>query len=1350
MVNKNLIPAGGSLQLTFNGYTPSYSNITINALTSGAFINVSALSVPSSNVFFFSSFFSSQVAAGTTLTFSISSIMTAPTTSSTAYSITILTSAKSSYLNRIDQSTCSIANIANFPTASLSVVPATTMKVGSSNVLLYVNFIAPTTIDFTTDTILVSVDSGSTYSLSIYYLLVTVTTNVTSIGMFGANSSSGVTFPTSAPSQTIASGTAVQITSGLFATSSVNSGSKTVAIYFSRSGSSYSYNTASFTVNPNVLTAASLSVLSSTVSTVTTYTFTMTINNPLGSGAAVKITLPSSVSIATGTCTVVASLSIVNALSSNVLCSASTSQIILVSNISNSVLATGTVITLAVSNINNPTTTKAISSLLYQTYYSLTQLTNPVDDSTGFTIVFTPSAITIPSSNFVLSSRTSTTNRQYASYTFKYTVYTTFPANGYMTIIMPAAMVLSSGATANYVLSTVGTNNTVSMTSTTTLAATTLKLNFNGLVPSTLSSGTIFTITISNILNYYSFKSITMQLIVYTSDDFAIEQSDAAAVSVTNTVSDTTLTVGTSNSNTVNGKTVVYNFTVTTPVGLTASDQLSIELVATSNVNTQLLYSSAVSCTLAGAAAVCSKDAGNDKLLIVTTGAAVAASTPTSLGVTSVMLTRCQAQPGNILFKTYEMSNGTAYLISSYTLTPPANSAANLITTAALAIIDNGISSARLDQPTAFTLSLSPTNTLITGDFIVVTVPATWTNIQSSMVTVTNVSNIGSMTGSLCSDLTVFCSNYLSDPNKIRIDDKTGTAFPSVTNISFTITNSAFASPKDWLTTYASLGFATYSNSSNAIDASTNATNNTAAFSLACPNSTSFHCKTCNSTGTCTACYQTGDGYDPSWNFGGFVVRQSTGECVSSCGGNYFNSSNFCVQCTAPCYGCTGSLTTQCTSCIAPKVLSGTTCLTACADGYYNNTGVCTVCTSPCKTCSGAATTCLSCNNGTYYNNNTNVCGADCSAVAGTFADNSTWACTSCVANCSTCSVSASNCTSCSSTYFQTGTNICTQNCPTGTAKLNSTTCTCNFTVCATCVLTINTCLTCQTGLVLLNSSCLSSCGNGYYNSSNTCVACVTNCQTCSAGGCSVCYSTAPILYNSSCYAACPSGSSQSGNTCITCPTGCSVCSSTTICTSCLTIYYLMIYNNGTTECTRPCPSPYLQQSSICVSSCTAPLVADSSGQNCITSNTSTNTTTTVTLISDTSKVVPFPVTIALAVLIIVTLASKVALPDTLLPAAFAAFAGFCEILSWLIFILSIAVDSNSESLGNYGLIIVVIAYILTILLNIISIIFFKKYLWTDDKFQNHLKKLRTKTRCGVVVTYLVLIFSVVFSFKII
>ena len=76
--------------------------------------------------------------------------------------------------------------------------------------------------------------------------------------------------------------------------------------------------------------------------------------------------------------------------------------------------------------------------------------------------------------------------------------------------------------------------------------------------------------------------------------------------------------------------------------------------------------------------------------------------------------------------------------------------------------------------------------------------------------------------------------------------------------------------------------------------------------------------------------------------------------------------------------------------------------------------------------------------------------------------------------------------------------------------------------------------------------------------------------------------------------------------------------------------------------------------------------------------------------------------------------------------------------------------DANSTDLGKIGLYVVLIAYILTLVLNIIGIIFFKKYLWPDEKFQNQYKKLSQKTKCGVSITYLVFILGTSLSHKIV
>jgi uncharacterized membrane protein YjgN (DUF898 family) len=62
--------------------------------------------------------------------------------------------------------------------------------------------------------------------------------------------------------------------------------------------------------------------------------------------------------------------------------------------------------------------------------------------------------------------------------------------------------------------------------------------------------------------------------------------------------------------------------------------------------------------------------------------------------------------------------------------------------------------------------------------------------------------------------------------------------------------------------------------------------------------------------------------------------------------------------------------------------------------------------------------------------------------------------------------------------------------------------------------------------------------------------------------------------------------------------------------------------------------------------------------------------------------------------------------------------------------------SSPDYPLSTSGLFVVLIAFILNLILNGISFFFFKKYIWTDEKFKNGLKKLKTKTKCGICITY--------------
>ena len=143
---------------------------------------------------------------------------------------------------------------------------------------------------------------------------------------------------------------------------------------------------------------------------------------------------------------------------------------------------------------------------------------NPVDDSTGYSITITPTAVTIPNSNFNVS-RVDSTNMKYTTYTFFYKVFKSFPANGIITIVLPTTMIASSTAIATYNLSSNATNQTVPITNSTNSSSNRIILSFT---TASLPANTTFTIVINSILNYYSYKPINILLLSATSDGFAV------------------------------------------------------------------------------------------------------------------------------------------------------------------------------------------------------------------------------------------------------------------------------------------------------------------------------------------------------------------------------------------------------------------------------------------------------------------------------------------------------------------------------------------------------------------------------------------------------------------------------------------------------------------------------------------------------------------------------------------------------------------------------------------------------------------------------------------------------------
>ena len=124
-------------------------------------------------------------------------------------------------------------------------------------------------------------------------------------------------------------------------------------------------------------------------------------------------------------------------------------------------------------------------------------------------------------------------------------------------------------------------------------------------------------------------------------------------------------------------------------------------------------------------------------------------------------------------------------------------------------------------------------------------------------------------------------------------------------------------------------------------------------------------------------------------------------------------------------------------------------------------------------------------------------------------------------------------------------------------------TCTACPTPCASCT-NSTACITCSTNYYLLASSCLNTCPNGTLPLNSLCQTCSPTCATCSVTllNCTSCPTNASLyLYNGSCQnaSACPNGTYPNSSVliCASCSQNCTACSSATLCTACVTGYYL-------------------------------------------------------------------------------------------------------------------------------------------------------------------------------------------------
>ena len=196
----------------------------------------------------------------------------------------------------------------------------------------------------------------------------------------------------------------------------------------------------------------------------------------------------------------------------------------------------------------------------------------------------------------------------------------------------------------------------------------------------------------------------------------------------------------------------------------------------------------------------------------------------------------------------------------------------------------------------------------------------------------------------------------------------------------------------------------------------------------------------------------------------------------------------------------------------------------------------CLACTNNCKNCSGTTDSCIACDQTSPYKYwKENTCVDSCTAgfyattiapfvaspIIPTFQE-SHQACLPCHVSCATCNDSGEDsCSICASNYYQKTGNLgritchVETDCGTGFFPNTSTgTCDACSSPCNECETTSTNCTSCGTGLFLLNGTCVSDCGNGYFaGPANTCVPCDPSCLTCSNAGPNSCSTCSPGKY---------------------------------------------------------------------------------------------------------------------------------------------------------------------------------------------------------------------------------------------
>jgi hypothetical protein len=967
-------------------------------------------------------------------------------------------------------------------------------------------------------------------------------------------------------------------------------------------------STQSIQVNAGTLTgSAAMSV--STVNAISSYTFTITLANPLTSSGFMILTFPTILGISNSSTAAISSTTTMNTSPTCTFSSAGNSLTITNLNVSTNSIPAQT-FKLTISGVSNPPSTTTTGAFTLTTYYNGS--TSAIVD-TGTISGVTASPAAIDYTKIVVSSSSFTTSDATVTYYFSFMVQNPIPVGGFVVVYFPTTIVFDLGTANGNCNLMVNSSGTTTTPCTASLSSSYI-FNFTNpfpSIPATIGTNLTFSI-LSAATNPPTTQPISpFSVFTYFSDGSSI-------ASATNASSYSNITIPSSfTSNTIskvsnkNGEYTSFTVTLAQIANLEAS--AIILVVFPSSLLPQASSQCSMTYSGSNSTAACGFTSGTNTFKVINSAGVIIGGTTFSVTFTNVRNALSFAP-----IYGFQVTTKTALNLYFYSSSMSTNNISNTIPT----------------QFSALTYQYSPQQLSTSISLQVNFQLSQYTLMPGSLqISIDSYFTVSNLSCTSFNDFLATCSYVTS--NTLRI---TGTFNNSV--MGFTV--SGFSSPATPPSTVTYTTFASFDPSGAKIDESLN----NITFSLGC----TLPCQTCSTgnTSSCLSCYSN------TATTSSIYFYATNSNCYTTCPATTYNnnaSSPFiCSTCDSNCYTCFGS-GTFCTKCKPNSTYpflnitnSSQVCIAQCVSGMYGSTAIdpptCVACSSPCNTCNSTA--CLSCMTGYYFLNGT-ICTTNCTPLV-TIANTLTNICDPCNAICRTCIGSISNCTACNDPLvFYNGS--CQTGCPSGgtLASLNGV-CTACTSVCQTCNGTIyncitcnisstypyfynnscasacpiyfyndssvgacyscaasnqscvncssaTTCLSCDTSFVLYNSKCINYVPLGYVNISSVAVACTGDCATCSVNtyNCTSC--TNLSLQGYSCVSNCTAGTISVLHVCVTCNPPCQTCSGTQdTCTSCIPSTISPVFLNGI-ACQSSCPDYYYPNSftytcSSCINNC--------------------------------------------------------------------------------------------------------------------------------------------------------------------